>query len=324
MVRERRADAIATEPVSTRERQRARPPWSGWVIPVLAAAVPWTWFAVRDLGPAMDALAFALPVGAAVLALVAFGWAMLSERMRLAVVSLSLAVFSVVVVIEPRLPQPSPAPVDPFRLVAANLFDGNQETRAAVHALVARHAAVVVPVETPPPLLMLLRRTLTGYSSARIGRISVFARWPVEPLGSIAGVPTDTAMRVRVDRPGAPFVVYALHLANPLHEVSWSQHAAVVERLLRSAEDEDLPVVLAGDFNMTDRSTSYRVLGGAMRDAMRSTYAGNTYEQALWVLLQLRIDHVFVSRRLCAADARTFGVPGSDHEGVEVELGGCP
>jgi vancomycin resistance protein VanJ len=153
--------------------------------------------------------------------------------------------------------------------------------------------------------------------------LNVFARWPLRGPEPITGVPRASAIRVEVDRPASPFVLYAIHLLNPLHEISFTGHAATVERLLRSAQGERLPVVLAGDFNMTDRSTSYRMLDGAMRDAMRTDLAGTTYEQGLWGLLQLRIDHVFVSRSLCSADATTFAVPGSDHEGLDVRIGAC-
>jgi endonuclease/exonuclease/phosphatase family metal-dependent hydrolase len=118
--------------------------------------------------------------------------------------------------------------------------------------------------------------------------------------------------------------MYAIHLANPLHEVSFSVHAATVGRLLRAAEAERLPVVLAGDFNMSDRYTSYRKIDAVLRDAMRARYAGSTYERGLWGLFQLRIDHVFTSPSWCGADPFTFTVPGSDHEGLSVELGRCP
>ena len=37
----------------------------------------------------------------------------------------------------------------------------------------------------------------------------------------------------------------------------------------------------------------------------------------------IRVDHVFVSRDLCSANAFTFGVPGSDHEGLDVQVGVC-
>jgi endonuclease/exonuclease/phosphatase family metal-dependent hydrolase len=132
-------------------------------------------------------------------------------------------------------------------------------------------------------------------------------------------------MRVEILRPGAPFVVYAIHLLNPLGETSFEQQAETIRRLLIDAQRERLPVVLAGDFNMSDRSSSYRALNDSFRDTMRaSSFAHTTYDDGPWSLLQFRIDYVFVSSSWCAGSAKTFTVPGSDHDGLEVDLGVCP
>jgi endonuclease/exonuclease/phosphatase (EEP) superfamily protein YafD len=84
-------------------------------------------------------------------------------------------------------------------------------------------------------------------------------------------------------------------------------------------------VVLAGDFNMSDRSRGYRTLSDSFRDAMRAgTPAGSTYENGLWSALFLRIDHIFTTPAWCAVNSRRYPVPGSDHEGIEGLLGPCP
>jgi endonuclease/exonuclease/phosphatase (EEP) superfamily protein YafD len=313
---------VATDERANAERHRSRPPWMSWVVPLALAALPWAWFLVRDVGPSMDVVAFGLPLGAAVLALLVFGVAMLSD-MRIALISLSLLVLAVVVTVAPRLPQRTAPPVDPLRLVSANTFVDNARPGDAARAIAAQNPGIVVAVETRESVFEALERTLPGDDVVHVGRIDVFSAWPVRELPHPRTIPIGSAIRVEVERPGAPFILYAIHLANPLHEISFSQHANAVRRLLRAAETERLPVVLAGDFNMSDRTTSYRLLDAAMTDAMRSTMAGSTYEDGAWVLLQLRIDHVFVSRSMCAADGATFNVPGSDHEGISVSIGQC-
>jgi endonuclease/exonuclease/phosphatase (EEP) superfamily protein YafD len=270
----------------------------------------------------MNVVAFVLPLAAAVVALLAFGVAMLSD-MRIALVTVSLLLLAAVVTFVPRTPQDTGRPLEPFRLVSANTFADNRSPGAAAAAIAAQNPAVVVSVETREAVLEAIGRALPGDHVVHVSRLDVFSAWPLRELSQAPSVPLGTAIRVLVRRPGSPFVLYAVHLANPLHEISFSQHAVTVERLLHAADGERLPVVLAGDFNMSDRTTSYRLLDGAMNDAMRSTTAGNTYEDGPWVLLQLRIDHVFTSRSLCAADGTTFNVPGSDHEGLSVELGRC-
>ena len=313
---------IATDERAKAERRRPRPPWMSWVVPLAVAALPWAWFLVRDVGPSMDVVAFGLPLGAAIVALLVFGVAMLSD-MRIALASLSLLLLAVTVTVGPRLPQRTAPPVDPLRLVSANTFVDNAQPADAARAIAAQNPGVVVAVETRQSVFEALERALPGDDVVHVGHLNVFSAWPVRELPHAPSIPIGSAIRVEVERPGAPFVLYAIHLANPLHEVSFSQHANGIRRLLRAAEAERLPVVLAGDLNMSDRTTSYRLLDGAMTDAMRSTMAGNTYEDGAWVLLQLRIDHVFVSRSICAADGATFNVPGSDHEGISVELGRC-
>jgi endonuclease/exonuclease/phosphatase (EEP) superfamily protein YafD len=222
------------------------------------------------------------------------------------------------------MPEGSPAPVEPFRLVSSNTFGDNPSASRAAATLLARHAGVLVTVETRVTLANSLARGYANAHAQRAGGLDVFSIFPLRPLPPLPGVPTGTLMRTEVLRPGAPFVLYAVHLANPLHEVSFTVHAETVGRLLAAAEREHLPVVLAGDFNMSDRTSSYRAFDGAFRDAMRASFARSTYDHGPWVLLQLRIDHVFTSRSICSESPSVFGVPGSDHDALEVELGACP
>jgi len=295
-----------------------------WAAPIVVSAVPWLWFVVRDRSPALDAVAFVLPLAVGVTALLVLAAAISVGRARFAVIALSLVVFDGIVVVGPRVPQASPTPVDPFRLVSSNTFQGNRVPAAAARALLATHPDVLVTVETRRSITTSLGQMFAHGGTQASGGLDVFSVWPVGPMAAVPRVPGSTAVRVEVLRPGAPFVLYALHLANPLHDVSFTDHAETVRRLLAAAEREDLPVVLAGDFNMSDRTTSYRALDGAFRDAMRASFAGSTYDHGPWGLLELRIDHVFTSRSICAASPSVFGVPGSDHDGLDVELGDCP
>ena len=212
----------------------SRSPIAKWIGPVILSAVPWAWFAIRDVGPAIDAVAFALPLGSAILAIATLSLAILS-RMRIALVSLSLAVFTVVVVVAPRLAQPSPPPIAPFRLVSANTFLGNEWTLTAARTLAAEQPDVLVAVETSQPMRVALRLSIPADHWAQLGNQIVFARWPVtEPL-PIPGVSQAMGMRVEVARPGLPFVVYAVHLPNPLYEISFSAHATTIDAPRRSA-----------------------------------------------------------------------------------------
>src|SRR6266511_429955 len=124
-----------------------RSPIANWTAPAILSAVPWAWFAIRDAGPAMDAVAFALPLGSTILAIATFGLAIVSRKMRFALVSLSLVVFTAFVVVAPRLAQSTLAPLEPFRLASANTFLGNPWTLPAARTLAGELPDVPVSVE---------------------------------------------------------------------------------------------------------------------------------------------------------------------------------
>ena len=114
---------------------------------------------------------------------------------------------------------------------------------------------MLVAVENHRTTAQLLARGFPAAQTHHLGDIAVLSRWPISSPRSVWTVPGwSDVMRVEVVRPGAPFVVYAMHLGNPLFKTTYTQHAEMVERLVAAAQAESLPVVLAGDFNMSDRS----------------------------------------------------------------------
>jgi endonuclease/exonuclease/phosphatase (EEP) superfamily protein YafD len=116
----------------------------------------------------------------------------------------------------------------------------------------------------------------------------------------------------------------AVHLPNPLHEISFPDHLAMTQRLLADVHAGGGPMVLAGDFNTSDRTQAYSALTTSTRDAMRTTWAVTTYGTGFFRLLALRIDYVLEPPTWCSAGAMTFEIPGSDHRGLSVSLGACP
>lgn len=297
---------------------------AGAIALVAAIALPWTWFVVRDASRSMDAVSVGLPAAALVVTIGGLAAAAVWSRPFAAAVALSFLVVGVVAIVEPRTPERAGPPLRSFRLVAANVYEGNRRPRDAARAIAAAEPQVVVAVETPDATVRALVAEFHSYHHEGRGDLGVYAAWPVRSLGAVPGVPAANAIRVEVLRPDAPFVIYAIHLTNPLVATSFDEQLEVVEAVIASAGREDLPVVLAGDFNVGDRSLAYRRLHETFRDAMRSTWASSTYDHGAWIALQLRIDHVFVSRDLCSAAGRVLTVPGSDHDAVRVQLGACP
>lgn len=271
----------------------------------------------------MDLVAVALPplgVGAALLILlVAVVW----RSWRGALVALSVGAFTVVAVAGPRTPQPAPAPQQPLLLAAANVYELNERPGDAVHALLARDANVLAVLEAEPDITEPLDAAFKHAIDE--DHMSIHSDYPMRELPSGASIRQQRVMRARIWGPGGPFILYLVHQMNPLYDAAFSEQTQDLQALLTRASSEKQPVVLAGDFNMSDRSRGYREMSDSFRDAMRAgTPAGSTYENGLWSGLFLRIDHIFTMPAWCAADGRRFPVAGSDHEGVETLLGPCP
>jgi endonuclease/exonuclease/phosphatase family metal-dependent hydrolase len=301
-------------------------PWWIWAL----CALPWAaWFLVRNHEGAVDVVAVSMPAIGGV-TLVA---AILLVRRGLrggAAIAGSIAVLALVTTVLPRLPQPTAPPVDPVRLVSANVFQFSRWPGKAADTMTSRGADIVVSVEMGRSYWRHLAEANAYPYAARRGAQGVLSNWPLEPLPTLDGLPPDRIFPVQVDRPGGPFVIYVVHLLNPLHETTFSEQHDLVEQLLATVDAETLPTVIAGDLNLSDRTSAYRLLDGDRRDAMRAqvwppwaAWPASTYVHGLWRALLLRIDHVFVPKDWCARDPGTFGVPGSDHRGLEVQIGRC-
>jgi endonuclease/exonuclease/phosphatase (EEP) superfamily protein YafD len=91
----------------------------------------------------------------------------------------------------------------------------------------------------------------------------------------------------------------------------------------KAMQAETLPVVLAGDLNMSDRVRAYRDLDRHFTDLTRDGFARTTYISGIYRLFLLRIDHVFASDGWCGAHVHEFTITGSDHRGIRLDAGPC-
>lgn len=294
------------------------------VVGGLLVAAPWLWFAVRDLNPNMDAVAVALPViGVAALVVLGIATALWHRWLPL-MVGVSVFLVTVVATVQPRMPESHAAPRVPITIAMANVFDQNPTPVAALATMNGRAVDLMVPVEMSPGFRAAFAATPTLPYRVQRHALGVASRWPLTLLPP-HGLPRSRALRVAVDAPGAPFILYVVHALNPLHDFStFADQRTFTRLLIDSADTEHRPVVIVGDLNTSDRVASYRMLTGAMQDAMRAgSIPGSTYEGGWWATLFLRIDHAFIPKDWCATNGSTFAVPGSDHHGIQVTVGPC-
>ena len=325
----RRAPSVPRPPKESREpepkrassvvRRLADMRWA-----VLGIAVPWGWYLVRDLGPTMQLVAFALPlvVAASLIGLIVAAFD--GKRITTVLVAISVASFGWVTIVGPRSAQPSPLPDDPVRVATIATGDRPLDTKALA-AAVTRSRADVVVIASPSKRLREAASGLKGFE-ARLVRAPfvVLSRFPVEELPLAKGLPKDLTIRVRIQRPGGAFILYGVDSGtSPLDA---TLHTPVhPDRLRNAITTEELPVVLLGDLGITDRSTEYRDLIEVLRDAMRAGgSAQSTLVSPIWTPLLLRVDHVLTWASWCARGGESFDVPGSDHVGLSVAVGVCP
>lgn len=297
-------------------------------------AGPWVWFLVRDRLVVLDAVAIVLPV-LVVLAVVSASVSAVRHRRAgwlIGVVS-SWAFFGLVAVVVPLLPTASTAaPSEPIRLVAANTLGTNMRAGAVAADILAADPDIVVASERTDAVFSQLQPGFEHIARATAeADIDVYSRFPLDQWSPPTAELGDYGLRARVRAPTGDFVLYAMHLPRPGltaragYQATLAGQRALVADLRRAIEAEQLPVVVAGDLNLNDRSWGYRRLDGAgLSDAMRSGLAGPTSGKPWWKPLLLRLDHLLVDDDWCVDDAYRIDLAGSDHRAVTAAIGPCP
>ena len=294
----------------------------GWTVAM--AALPWVWFPIRDMGDAMQLVALALPVLVAA-ALLGLAISLFDERkLTSLIVVASVAAFGWTTLLGPRSAQPAAGgPQDPVRITAVALPGSDDDVEATLTALVETHADVAVVVEPSKKARAILVGTDRFRFTFQSGSFVVVSSAPVRELELPKGLPGALVLRLQVDRPDDPFILYALRTDDSVLGTTLNDGVGM-DTLIAAALDEHLPVVLAGDFGISDRSSGYRELDAAFRDALKSGgTASGTAVAFPWSLLVLRTDYVLTSVSWCAAGGETFVLPGADHRGVTSAVGPC-
>jgi len=251
-----------------------------------------------------------------------------------------LAILAVAVTLYPIFalpPAPEAKPGNRLRLLAANLLVENRDTAAFIALLSREQPDIVVTEETTNRFMEAIKGSgLYPFESTGSLFINddkkVFSRYPIREQTQINEPPGATKlyrhpMRLVIDGPDGPIVLYAVHPDTPRSPEQWVQRNAYLDLLADSIhrEAENAAVVVAGDWNIPAYSvffdrfferTGYRFARPGWylpvtrfwTRAKRFVYFGST------------IDHVAVSPQLRVTDWRRGRDINSNHLPVIVDI----
>ena len=233
-------------------------------------------------------------------------------------------------------PVPDDAPGEKIRILTANLYIGNPDPGPFVALLTREQPDIVVMEETRRRFAEAVRGSgLYPFESegalSRTDDKKVFSRYPIREDGQLDDLPGQDvarhAMRLVVESPAGPVVVYAIHPDTPRSPDQWRQRNAYFERLAAAvrAEPAGTPVVIAGDWNLPAHSAFFRRFFAATgyRFARPGPWLPVTRfatRLARWGYFGSTIDHVAVSPAIRVTGWERGNDIGSNHLPVIVDL----
>ena len=191
-----------------------------------------------------------------------------------------------------------------MRIVMANVWDANPAPEAVPASMLERRPDVMVAVEMPNDEFS---EAMTSSADAAAlpwtvddGELGVWSRFPVRELGDL-GLPPARVMRVGVDAPGAPFVLYVVHALNPLRDTSFDDQTPLHRRPARRDRDR-VPAGRGGRRLQHERSGRELPRDGRRAHRCDAGRRSRTHDVrgGWWTTVLLRIDHIFVDHSWCA------------------------
>lgn len=242
----------------------------------------------------------------------------------------------------------TPPEGETFKVITYNILGHNPEIDDAIDWLVAQNADIIFLQETSEGY----DRRLTGlyevyaHESHIEGSVRIFSRYEIveQQILVIEEDPGHLALRLVLDVDGRKVATYATHFALPVgsekHLPLPSPNYGIdfalrydetrrnqqIRNMLEILHGEQLPFILAGDFNTSDASLIYREVDAQLTDAFREAGAGagRTWPVAEKLSLPrviqpfLRIDYIWYVGDFRAVSANVGTPIGSDHLPVTV------
>ncbi len=225
-------------------------------------------------------------------------------------------------------------------VVSFNIFPANQREDEAITWVLAQDADLLLIQEHDGDLPLLEE----AYPHAQVIRertgSAIYSRYPITQYEEVT-FGEFTHQRAVIEVAGASFVVYNVHMAMPLTEdtrvplplrYDSTRRDAQTRALLERVSQETQPVLLAGDFNMSEFSPIYDAIRADFTDSYRAaswgigaTWPGGASEEWTTPLPRLiRLDYLWYNQGFQALSASVGPSLGSDHLPLIVTLDWIP
>ena len=297
--------------------------WLWWLTAAGLLALRWV-----NVGGLVPMLQSGLPlVGMSLLVLLVLVAVM---RHKLLVVMTVVLLVPMAVLARPWWFQPDqqPSAADDIVVVASNMEFGAADVGDVERLVIEKQADALVLLEiTPQALARVESSAIPEMLSHRSGRprddaggTMIFTK---EPHRERADVPVSVFDQVAVDvqRPNAePWLLLGAHPVPPT-ATSWSQELANL-RAWRDRQGDEIPLVMAGDFNASSAHPGFRALAKGMTDAQRATGPGwvRTWPQGSVLPAFVDLDHVLF-RGFEVVTSGVSVIDNTDHAAVWARLG---
>lgn len=243
------------------------------------------------------------------------------------------------------------AGTDTVRVMAFNVLWVNKDIDAIANAIMtAQPDLVALPELTLNQDPALAARIGRHYPYRILSRLpgsdfgtGIYSRWPLVDRGSLQTGLGLRSAQADVRTPGGTVRFLAVHpratlatgnspsdIAGRIRQSFRGREAQLAAICKQVAGWSEMPVLLAGDFNMSEFSDAYRCLGKSMGDAFKAVGNGygatwpqgpETFPWPLSWLVRARIDYVFHSSHWRPVQAEVLSLQtGSDHKIVVATL----
>lgn len=224
------------------------------------------------------------------------------------------------------LPRDLPEPQNPaIRVMSYNIWSENDDMERAASLIRRENPDILLLQEGYTHQVHALKELLSDLYPEdqvvydRLIMQAVFSRYPLEPIKALRE--KGQAQKVVVLTPYAPVTVFNVH---PLRQKGWwHRYNQIVALLEKEILPLSGPVILGGDFNVTEQTELYRRITRHLRNAHEEGGRGfgftfpssdRRFLGRLSLFPLVRIDHIFYSFHFKLLYAKTLPHSGgSDH-----------